>query len=314
MKDQFGREIDYLRISVTDLCNLRCQYCMPIEGIQKREHREILSIEEIEEIGIAAANCGIKKIRVTGGEPLVRRGIVEICRRLAKISGIRELCLTTNGNLLPKFAKELRDAGVSRLNISLDTLNAERYREITRVGELENVLRGIDAAETAGFSGIKINTVLIGGSNDGEIRDIAALAEKKDRHVRFLELMPIGECASWDRERFVDCSEVLRVLPGLVLEGIDGVEQRYRIPGWRGSIGLIRPVSAHFCPACNRIRVTSLGMLKPCLHSAEEIPLRGLHGKELEQAIREGIKGKPRRHHLEAGKSGSLREMNEIGG
>ena len=314
MKDQFGREIDYLRISVTDLCNLRCQYCMPIEGIQKREHREILSIEEIEEIGIAAANCGIKKIRVTGGEPLVRRGIVEICRRLAKISGIRELCLTTNGNLLPKFAKELRDAGVSRLNISLDTLNAERYREITRVGELENVLRGIDAAETAGFSGIKINTVLIGGSNDGEIRDIAALAEKKDRHVRFLELMPIGECASWDRERFVDCSEVLRVLPGLVLEGIDGVEQRYRIPGWRGSIGLIRLVSAHFCPACNRIRVTSMGMLNPCLHSAEEIPLRGLHGKELEQAIREGIKGKPRRHHLEAGKSGSLREMNEIGG
>ena len=179
---------------------------------------------------------------------------------------------------------------------------------------MEDVLRGIDAAEAAGFSGIKINTVLIGGGNDGEIQDIAALAEKKDRHVRFLELMPMGECASWDRERFVDCSEVLRVLPGLELEGIDGVEQRYRMPGWRGSIGLIRPVSAHFCPACNRIRVTSLGMLKPCLHSAEEIPLRGLHGKELEQAIREGIKGKPRRHHLEAGKSGSLREMNEIGG
>ncbi len=314
MKDQFGREIDYLRISVTDLCNLRCRYCMPMEGIPKREHREILSIEEIEEIGIAAANCGIKKIRVTGGEPLVRRGIIEICARLSKIPGVRELCLTTNGALLSKFAQELRGAGVSRLNISLDTLNAERYREITRVGQLEDVLRGIDAAEAAGFSGIKINTVLIGGGNDGEIQDIAALAEKKDRHVRFLELMPTGECASWDRERFVDCSEVLRVLPGLVLEGIDGVEQRYRMPGWRGSIGLIRPVSAHFCPACNRIRVTSLGMLKPCLHSAEEIPLRGLHGKELEQAIREGIQGKPRRHHLEAGKSGSLREMNEIGG
>ncbi|MCD8088844.1 MAG: GTP 3',8-cyclase MoaA [Oscillospiraceae bacterium] len=313
MTDGFGRKIEYLRLSVTDLCNLRCQYCMGPEGVEKRDHRDILSHEEIEEIVRAAVKLGMRKVRVTGGEPLVRPGIVDICRRIGAIDGVEELCVTTNGLRLPELAEELRQAGVRRLNISLDTLKPERYREITRIGTLEKALAGLEAARAAGFPAPKLNCVLMGGINDDEIPDFVALTEREPVSVRFIELMPIGPCRDWDKSRFIPADAVLRAVPELTPVGGDGVARLYRLPGGKGTVGLIRPVSDHFCPACNRIRITADGKLKPCLHSAAELPLRGLHGEELEAAIRTGILAKPQRHHLEVG-SESIRNMNAIGG
>ena len=314
MKDNYGRQISYLRLSVTDLCNLRCQYCMPAGGVEKRSHRDILSFEALEAIVRAAVKCGVRKVRVTGGEPLVRRNIPELCRRIAAIEGVEELCMTTNGILLPKYAQKLRDSGVQRLNISLDTLRPDRYAALTRTGCLDDALAGMEAARAAGFETLKINAVLIGGVNDDEIADLAALTRDKPDEVRFIELMPMGECARWDKSRFLSCSAVLEALPGLEEIAPSGVARRYRMPGWKGTIGLIRPVSAHFCPACDRIRVTADGRLKPCLHSALEVPLAGLEGKALERAVAGAILAKPHRHHLEQGSSQTPRSMNEIGG
>ena len=315
MEDQFGREIYYLRLSVTDLCNLRCVYCMPEDGIEKRCHEDILSVEEIDEIVRASVACGIRKVRVTGGEPLVRRGIVDICRRISAIPEIEELCMTTNGTLLPKYAGPLKDAGVKRLNISLDTLNEKTYEMLTRCGRLEDALAGIHAALDAGFENIKINTVLIGGVNDSEIRELLELTRDKSINVRFIELMPIGECATWNHDRFISNSRVLEAAPELLEGGSSGVAKLYRFPGGTGTVGLISPISSHFCPSCNRIRVTADGKLKPCLHSAEEVDLRGLHGEDLVTAIRQSVACKPKRHHLdEDDKSGSVRNMNAIGG
>ena len=215
MNDTYGRQIDYLRLSVTDLCNYRCQYCMPAEGVCKRPHGSSLSVEEFVEIGEAAVQLGVKKIRLTGGEPLVRRGILEICRRLRAIPGLEELCLTTNGSLLPELAKPLREAGVDRLNISLDTLRPERFREMTRLGTLEDVKDGIAAAEAAGFPNLKFDTVLIGGFNDDEIGDFLDLTMNHPWEVRFIELMPMGPCASWDKSCFLPGTEVLTRFPDL---------------------------------------------------------------------------------------------------
>ena len=192
MEDTFGRNIRYLRLSVTELCDLRCRYCMAEEGVCKRGHEELCSFEELRDFTAAAAALGVTKLRVTGGEPLVRRGIVELCAMLRAVPGIEELCLTTNGTRLEQLAAPLKAAGVDRLNISLDTLRPERYREITRTGELENVLRGIEAAERAGFENIKLNCVLLGGMNDDEIGDFVRLTAKKPWQVRFIELMPMG--------------------------------------------------------------------------------------------------------------------------
>lgn len=313
MTDNLGRDIYYLRLSVTDLCNLRCVYCMPETGVEKRGHCDILSVEEIEEVVAATAKCGIRKVRLTGGEPLVRGGILEICRRVAAVPGIEELCMTTNGILLPKYAGELKAAGVSRLNISLDTLDPQRYKEITRLGTLDSALSGIDAAASVGIENIKINAVLIGGVNDAEIERLLELTHR-GVSIRFIELMPIGECADWSAERFIENSRVLEIAPELEPCGTDGVATVYRLPGASGTVGLISPISSHFCPSCNRIRVTSDGKLKACLHSAEEVNLRGLHGAELEETIRSAIAGKPSSHHLETGVSGSIRNMNAIGG
>jgi cyclic pyranopterin phosphate synthase len=315
MQDKYSRKITYLRLSVTDLCNLRCIYCMPEGGVEKKQHREILSIEEIEEISRACVDCGIKKIRVTGGEPLVRHGIEEICRRLSAIEGVEELCMTTNGILLPKLAPLLKAAGVGRLNISLDTLNEEKYKRISRVGTLESALKGIYAAKEAGFERLKLNVVLMGGVNDDEIPDLVRFAAEQDMEVRFIELMPIGECSAWDTERFIECSKVLQAVPELEETGTQGVARIYRIPGKKGSVGLISPMSSHFCPSCNRIRVTADGKLKPCLHSSTEINLRGLHGQELRDQIVSAMLFKPQRHHLDAGASSDARRnMNAIGG
>lgn len=314
MKDQYGRTVDYLRLSVTDLCNYRCRYCMPPEGVEKLPHSSILSLEEYVEIAAAAVELGITKIRVTGGEPLVRRGIVELCRALRAIPGLRELCLTTNGSQLTALAAPLRDAGVDRLNISLDTLHPEHFRAMTRTGSLEDVLSGIQAAERAGFKPLKLDTVLIGGFNDNEIRPLAELTLTHPWEVRFIELMPMGPCAGWDKAYFLPADTVLARLPGLRALPPEGVARRFRLPGAVGTVGLIAPLSHEFCGDCRRIRVTADGRLKGCLHSREEISLRGLHGLALKDALRRGIFQKPRGHCLTEGPSGTPRTMNEIGG
>ena len=199
MLDGCGRTIDYLRLSVTDLCNYRCQYCMPSEGVEKLPHSQILSVEEIEEIAAACVRLGIRKIRLTGGEPLIRRGILDICRRLREIPDLNELCLTTNGVLLSEMAHTLRDAGVDRLNISLDTLRPDRFAAMTRLGKLEDVLSGIRAAEKAGFTNLKLDTVLIGSFNEDEVPHFLNLTLDHPWEVRFIELMPMGPCATWKK-------------------------------------------------------------------------------------------------------------------
>ena len=215
MIDQYGRTIDYLRLSVTDLCNYRCQYCMPADGVEKGPHGAVLSVEEYGKIARAAVKLGIRKIRLTGGEPLVRRGILDICRTLRAIPELKELCLTTNGSLLPELAQPLRDAGVDRLNISLDTLRTERFREITRRGDLDDAFAGIRAAEDAGFQNLKLDTVLMGGVNDDEIEDFLNLTKEHPWEVRFIELMPMGPCAAWPKERFLPVTEILNRFPAL---------------------------------------------------------------------------------------------------
>ena len=314
MLDGCGRTINYLRLSVTDLCNYRCRYCMPPEGVAKRDHGDILSLEELADIARAAVRLGVKKIRLTGGEPLVRQGIVELCRQLRTIPGLQELCLTTNGALLPQLAAPLWEAGLDRLNISLDTLRPDRFAEMTRLGHLSDALAGIEAAEAAGFHTLKLDTVLIGGFNDDEIDDFINLTREHPWEVRFIELMPMGPCAGWDKSCFLSGDTVLQKVPALQQIESCGVARRYRLPGAMGTVGLISPVNHDFCAQCRRIRVTADGKLKGCLHSAEELPLRGLHGKELEDAIRQGILQKPERHHLTERRSDTPRNMNQIGG
>lgn len=315
MKDRYGRTIKYLRLSVTDLCNCRCVYCMGENGVPRLPHSAILSFEEIEEIVRAAVSLGVTKVRLTGGEPLVRRGIDELVRRLRGIEGVEELAMTTNGTRLTEYAEALKEAGLDRLNVSLDTLDPEKFRRITRIGELRDTLDGLDAARRAGFERIKLNTVLMGGVNDDEIAEIAALAKDGAFDVRFIELMPIGECTDWDRRRFLPAERVLEYLPKGERVPSDGVAELWRPAGFRGTVGLIRPLSHRFCADCDRIRVTADGCLKPCLHSAREIPLRGKHGEALVRTIAEGMQTKPREHHMADGHaSESRRGMNRIGG
>ena len=315
MKDKFGRTIRYLRLSVTDLCNYRCIYCMDKDGVSKKRHNDILSIEELTDIAKAAYSLGICKIRLTGGEPLVRRGIVTLCRNIRAISDDIELGITTNGSLLPELADELKKAGVDRLNISLDTLDKDTFRSITRVGELDDTLNGIEAAKKAGFTDIKINTVLLGGINDGEIFDFIKLTKDEALHVRFIELMPLGVVKGWDKSRMISVSsieEYLRQIADSITS--DGVARVYHLPGHKGTVGLISPMSKGFCASCDKIRVTADGKLKPCLHSQNEINLRGLHGDELISALAEGIIKKPARHLLDTLGAQTDRNMNEIGG
>lgn len=312
MHDAHSRAITYLRLSVTDLCGFRCRYCMPEEGAPKRPRAEICSVEELVEIARQAAALGVRKVRLTGGEPLVRRGILDICRGVAALEGVEELCLTTNGAALSRLARPLREAGVARLNVSLDTLRPDRFARMTRLGRLEDVLSGLEAARRAGFTGTKLNVVLLAGFNEDEIPDFVSLARRYPLEVRFIELMPIGEGG---RERFLPAAAVPAACPELEPLDVSGVARRYRVPGGAGTVGLIEPMSHRFCGRCDRIRVTADGKLKPCLHSEQEIPLRGLTGEALRRAIARGVESKPARHYLaETGRSGAGRDMNEIGG
>lgn len=311
MRDGCGREITDLRLSVTDRCDCRCRYCMPAEGSPRTGE---LPAAAYLEMAAAAVRCGVRKIRLTGGEPLMREDLPELCRGLRALPGLEELCLTTNGRRLEQLALPLRAAGVDRLNLSLDTLRRDRYAAMTRREPPEDLLGGLRAAEAAGFAGLKVNVVLMGGFNDDEIGDFVQLTREHPWEVRFIELMPMGPCAAWPRACFLPAAAVLERVPELERVPDRGVARRYRLPGGQGAVGLIAPLSHAFCGACSRIRITADGHLKSCLHSREEIPLASLHGEALEAAVRRGIREKPRTHHLTEGASGTPRNMNQIGG
>jgi len=317
MIDRLGREITYLRMSVTELCNLRCRYCMPEDGVCKKSHADMMTEDEWITAVEAAAALGVTKLRITGGEPLVKRNILSICRRAAAVEGIREVCLTTNGLLLPAMAKDLRAAGVSRVNLSLDTLDPEKYAYITRRGRLEDFYAGLEAALQAGFEKVKLNVVLIGGFNDDEIVSLAGLTKTHPVDVRFIELMPMYDGGEFGPEAFVPCTKVLEQLPEAVpVQSDGGVAKLYRLPEAQGCIGLISPVNAHFCGDCNRIRLTADGKLKPCLHAPEEYPLKGLDRAAMQAKMEQVIWNKPVWHgDLDAvHRSRAGRNMNEIGG
>lgn len=317
MIDKLGRDITYLRISLTDKCNLRCRYCMPEEGVRRRSHHEMMNEDEVVTAVEVAASLGIHKVRLTGGEPLVKRNIVSICRRVAAVEGIREVCLTTNGILLPQLGKQLREAGVNRLNLSLDTLDPEKYAYITRIGQLRHFQAGLEAALEAGFDKVKINAVLIGGFNDDEIEALAGLTMQYPVDMRFIELMPIQDHDEFGESAYVPYSRVLEKLPDAVpVPGDGGVAKLYRLPGARGNIGLISPISAHFCSECNRLRLTADGKLKPCLHSGDEYSIKGLDKAGMQAVFEQAIWNKPAWHgDLDAvHRSQAGRNMNEIGG
>ena len=317
MIDRYGRNITYLRLSVTELCNLRCRYCMPADGVCKKSHEQMLTEDEMIAAVETAASLGIHKLRITGGEPLVKKNIVSICRRAAAVPGITDLAITTNGIGLIELAKPLKEAGLERVNISLDTLDPDKYHRITRIGHLEQALAGIHAALDAGFKKVKINVVLIGGFNDMEIPTLAELTRKYPVDVRFIELMPMYDGGEFGPEVYLPNTVVLERLPELVPQESDGsVARLYRLPGALGNVGLISPVSNHFCAECNRLRLTADGKLKPCLHSSDEYSIKGLDREGMRQQFMAAVGAKPEKHEeLSAEhRSQAGRNMNQIGG
>ena len=329
LSDSFQRPIDYLRISVTDRCDLRCIYCMPPEGVPWRPHEHVLSYEEIVTIVRAAAELGVSKVRLTGGEPLVRPGVADLVGMLARIPGVDDLAMTTNGILLARHADELAAAGLQRVNVSLDTLYPERYRRITRWGELEDVLAGMAAARQAGLTPVKTNTVVIRGMNDDEAVDFARKTMAAEWHVRFIELMPVGNNGmiedAW-RERVVTADEIRRRIQAALgelepakMSAGGGPARTYRLPGARGTLGFITPVSEHFCYHCNRLRLTADGQLRLCLLSDQEIDLRpalrqGADVAQIKALLLQGIETKPLQHRLDECRRPESRVMSEIGG
>jgi len=320
--DSFGRSIDYLRISVTDRCNLRCIYCMPPEGVPHISHNEILSYEEIQAVVQVAAQLGVRGIRLTGGEPLVRADFPELVKMLSQIEGIQELSLTTNGALLKDYAQALKQAGLSRVNVSLDTLRANRFQYITRLGELKDVLAGIKAAREVGFRPVKINTVVMRGINDDEILDFARMTYKDGWHVRFIELMPFKGAAesvpSVELQQHI--SSLGRLEPCVSING-NGPAVYYRLAGAKGTIGFISPLTEiSFCSRCNRIRLTPDGKLRPCLLGDDKIDLRmplrnNASMEELKRLILKAVASKPEHHHLkDTNDRPAERKMSQIGG
>ncbi|NLN48877.1 MAG: GTP 3',8-cyclase MoaA [Clostridiales bacterium] len=319
MKDKYERKIEYLRISVTDRCNLRCRYCMPQDGISdKKSHDDMLSLEEIYEVVKVCASLGMRKVRITGGEPLTRKGVSGLIKNINKIDSIKDIAITTNGIQLKEKAKDLKESGLKRVNISLDTLDAEKYKYITRFGSLKDVLEGIDESKKVRLLPIKINTVLIGGFNDDEIEDFVNLTVYDDIHVRFIELMPIGQASEWAKEKFVSNTLILdrfNELKPIPREDESSPAVYYKLPGAKGTVGLINPISHHFCKNCNRIRLTADGKIKPCLHSNQEIDVKEAlrSGKDIRVIVESAIKAKPQRHHINEGEN-VKRDMMRIGG
>ena len=332
LKDNYHRTIDYLRVSITDRCNLRCIYCMPSGGLIPIEHKEILRYEEIIRVIRIAAKIGVRKIRITGGEPLVRRNIVYFIASIKNIPGIEDLSLTTNGILLSRYAEELKSAGLDRVNVSLDTLKPERYREITRSGDLSLVLKGIEAIEKVGLNPIKINMVPICGVNSDEIEEFARLTLKAAYQVRFIEYMPFGSEDMWSPEKFISTEEIKSIVEGigpLIPAKLrkSGPARYFRLENAPGVIGFISPISNHFCNECNRLRLTADGKLRPCLFSETEIDLKpalrgGSADDEIERLIKLSIEVKPEGHNIGPQKLSSLiknreyckKPMSRIGG
>jgi cyclic pyranopterin phosphate synthase len=326
--DPFGRAITYLRISLTDRCNLRCIYCMPKEGLQWQARADQLSVDEIVRVVETAAQGGVKRVRLTGGEPLVHPDILQIVRRIASIQNIEEVSLTTNAMLLERLARPLADAGLARVNISLDTLEADKFRQITRGGELERVWRGIAAAEAAHLAPLKLNTVIVRDLNSDELPAFARLTIENDWHVRFIELMPIGNSQDWGEgfpaqdARYVSVQEMHAGLSAFSLQPVsapkgNGPARTFRIPGAPGTVGFISPLGEHFCQNCNRLRLTSDGQLRSCLISPHEVSLRDAlrSGQPLESYFFQAIANKPQHHNmLFAIPVDSQRGMSQIGG
>jgi len=324
--DRNNRVINYLRISVTDRCNLRCIYCMPGGGVSTMPHDEILTYEELLRIAGLAVRGGIRKVRLTGGEPLVRKDITTFVRKLGTLEGLEQITLTTNGVLLADMAADLRACGIRRVNVSLDSLRPDRYAEITRRDAFQQVMKGLRAAEEAGFDPIKINVVAMRGVNDDEILDFARLSLRKPYHVRFIEFMPVGKENGWKRQAFISTGEIreriehagsLRPLPHGLL---DGPAERYILEGAEGEIGFIGALSHHFCSQCNRLRLTADGALRGCLFSDTEIdvktPLRqGASDEHISALIQRAIDTKPEGHGsiLQSPRK-CTRNMSSIGG
>ncbi len=324
LSDSFQRPINYLRISVTDRCNLRCIYCTPLGGFKMMSHNDILTYEEIFTITQAAAELGVTKVRITGGEPLVRSGLPRLIEMLARIETIDDISLTTNGILLSRYAAELKSAGLQRVNVSLDTLKPDKFKLITGGGNLGDVLEGIEVAKSVRLNPVKLNTVVMSGINDDELLDFAAKTINEGWHVRFIELMPfVGKDTT--ASQFISVSDMRQRLellgklePCLPSVG-NGPAKYFCFPHATGTIGFITPVSEHFCFHCNRLRLTADGKLRPCLLSEDEIdlkqPLRGgvsLAG--LKQLIEEAVARKPLRHHLADGYVPRDRPFSQVGG
>jgi cyclic pyranopterin phosphate synthase len=307
MIDSYNREINYLRVSVTDRCNLRCIYCMPKEGLSLLGHDDILRYEEIFRVIQASMKLGVVKVRVTGGEPLVRRGILDFLRKLKTMDGLRDVSLTTNGILLESLAEDIFKAGITRINISLDSLNQEKYEYVTRGGSLERVLRGIDEAHRAGFFPIKINIVVIKGFNDDEILSFVRQTIDKPYQIRFIELMPFGRVGMDHEEKYLSnetiLDEIAKAYPlvpvNMKKTNLDGPAKLFRIKDARGEIGFISAMSQHFCQSCNRLRLTADGNIRACLFSDQEVDLKsairmGCSDSDLVSLIKIGAEKKPR--------------------
>ena len=334
LRDGFERTIDYMRISITDRCNLRCVYCMPSVGVQPMAHREILRYEEIIRIIKVAVRTGVRNIRITGGEPLVRKNIAYLIQQIKDIEGIQDLSLTTNGILLNQYAEKLAEAGLDRVNVSLDSLHPDRFREITKGMDIALVLKGIEAAERAGLVPIKINMVPIRGINDDEVLDFARLTFHLPYQIRFIEFMPFGSQEIWRPERFIPSDEIRaaveKIGPLTAVKLRRGGPARYfRFDGAVGVIGFISPLSNHFCSECNRLRLTSDGKLRPCLFSETEIDLKtairsGAPDDEIERLVRLAVAVKPKGHNMKIqdeklrtimqSKTDPARPMSRIGG
>jgi cyclic pyranopterin phosphate synthase len=336
MKDTYGRKIDYLRISLTDRCNLRCLYCMPAEGIPQVPHEAILTYDEIIELVRVAASIGIHHIRLTGGEPLVRKGIVPLVKAIHAIDGIKSISMTTNGILLPKYAHDLKLAGLDRVNISLDTLDPARYHEITRCGSFDAAVAGIKAALEEKLDPVKINAVAI-RSLDQDFFAFARYTIDMPLHVRFIEYMPVGNSrgvdgCGWGADDVISCEEIIAIInqkacdAGMQpLQPIDkdvpegrGPARYYSFPGAKGTVGFISPLSNHFCSTCNRIRLTSEGMIRPCLFSDQEFDIRAAlrHGDEgdVRSILLNALAAKPGEHHEGDHARATTVNMNTIGG
>jgi GTP 3',8-cyclase len=327
LNDRFGRQITYMRISITDRCNLRCVYCMPEEGIPWRSHEMIMSYEEIAAVVRVAASEGVRSFRITGGEPLVRKDVAGLIGLLAKIPGVEDLSLTTNAVFLENLAAPLADAGLNRINVSLDTLQAERFQRITRGGDIDLLWKGIEAAEKAGLQPLKFNTVVMRGVNDDEIEAIARLTYQHAWNMRFIELMPVKNQLPWGEnfplpsETFISAEEIRGRLAPLGLEPVEvhvgqGPAREYRLREAKGTVGVISPISEHFCAACNRLRLTADGNLRVCLLNDLEVPLlKALRaGEPILPYLHKATELKPKGHELLNEQFPEERSMSEVGG